>query len=78
MMGEKTAALLQWMMQKKENNKEFWDELGDWCDKNGLARQFYCPYVPLQKCKAIYPGVNSAPIAFKTRYGVIKVKNDED
>ena len=32
---------------------------------------FYCPYVPLQKVRAVDPNTFQPKIGFKTRYGVV-------
>jgi hypothetical protein len=35
------------------------------------AGVFYCPYVPLQLQRAVYPGTFQPTIGFKTRYGMV-------
>lgn len=52
-----------------QQRKDFWKALEDYCDANGIAKEFYCPYVPLQ----VYNGTftEEGKPSFKTRYGVI-------
>lgn len=61
--------LLDYVSYTQEERKSFWKALEDYCDANGIAKEFYCPYVPLQ----IYNGTTGegANILFKTRYGVL-------
>jgi hypothetical protein len=35
------------------------------------AGMFYCPYVPLEKVRAIDPATFQPKIGFKTRYGMV-------
>ena len=46
-----------------EQRKEYWKALEDLCEENGLAKGFYCPYVPLQIVSA-----NGTNVKIKTRY----------
>jgi hypothetical protein len=65
---DNTVPLLQAMLRATpEERKSFWQGLEDYCEANGLEKQFYCPYVPLQMTTA-QPTPNTS---FKTRYGTI-------
>ena len=46
-----------------EQRKEYWKALEDLCEENGLAKGFYCPYVPLQIVSA-----NETNVKIKTGY----------
>ncbi len=63
----------------KEERKEFWRQLEDYCEKNGIEKKIYHPYIPLQVVN-----VNEIPsqtsntseilkTSVKTRYGDLKI-----
>lgn len=49
MFDENTVKLLRrYLGSSKQEKKQFWKSMEDFCEENGLAKGFYHPYIPLQ------------------------------